>query len=117
MTGGFKRNVIDLLQNEGLIVVRSSDNKSKFSITKKNIQIQMTFGVINAVMIQYYTKTKVNFTDYFDNENSDIEIIETVLNFFDTIADVQKIEIKIDKKQSEINKLKEKILLIQHSEV
>lgn len=117
MTGGFKRNVIDLLQNEGLIVVRSSDNKSKFSIIKNNIQIQMTFGVNDAVVIQYYTKTKTNLKDYFDNGSSDTEIIVTVLNFFDTIANVQKIEIKIDKKQSEINKLKERILLIQHSEV
>ena len=114
---GFKRKVIEMLQKKGYIISKDATNKSKFTIQKNKIEIAMNFSNEGTALLQYFTKTKVNLKDFFDNGNSDTEILQTVADFFDTIAKVQKIETKIDKKQTEITKLKEEILNIYSFEV
>lgn len=107
---GFKRKIIDLLQKKGYVISKMIDNKSRFLITKNKIEIQINFSTEGTALLQYFTKAKNNIKDFFDNGNSDTEIIETVEKMFEVIAKVQKIETKIDKKNQEILKLKEEIL-------
>lgn len=107
---GFKKKIVELLQKKGFVVSKTLENKSRFFVAKGKIEVSLNFSKEGTALLQYYTKAKNNIKDFFDNGNSDSEIIETVNGMFDIIAKIQKIEVKIEKKEQEINKLKEEIL-------
>lgn len=107
---GFKRQIIEMLQRRGFIISKTEDNKSKFTVQMSKTVITLNFGKDGTALLQYFTKTKVNIKDCFDKGNSGTEILDIIVNFFGKILKIQKLESKIDKKQTEIIKLKEEIL-------
>ena len=112
---GFKTSIIDLLQKNGYVITKSVDNKSKFFVEKNKTTVTMSLSREGTALLQYYTTTNLNIKDFFDNGNSDSEIIETIEKMFDVISKIQKIEAKISKKNQEILKLKEEILQIHNN--
>ena len=106
----FKKAILILLQNRLFIVTSDSTNKSKFFLTKKDITISMSFSIEGTALLQYYTKTKVNLKDFFDNGCSDSEIVESINEMFNKIEEIQAIEKKIAKYEDKITALKLEIL-------
>jgi len=107
---GFKKQIITLLQNKMFIVTADSENRSKFYITSKNITINISFSYEGTASLQYYAKSKINLKDSFDKGCSDTEIINTVLEMFKKIEEIQGIEKKIAKHEEKITALKLEIL-------